>query len=99
MALGSVWVVAFLTLPLLGLLYRAGSTGGLLEAMGRADVPAKEIGRVGPPRGRVRIAAGDAVVDAPAAELAEIYFGAIPRRMDGTPEEVDAALHSEVGQR
>lgn len=38
MALGSVWVVAFLALPLAGLLLRAASSGGLLEAMGRPVV-------------------------------------------------------------
>jgi molybdate transport system permease protein len=38
MAIGSVWIVAFLTLPLFGLLSRASLTGGLLEAMGRPVV-------------------------------------------------------------
>ena len=38
LAIGSVWIVAVLTLPLFGLIYRAGSSGGLLEAMGRPVV-------------------------------------------------------------
>jgi phosphoribosylformylglycinamidine synthase II len=71
----------------------------LLESMSSAGVPAREIGRVGEAGGRVRIATRDAAIDAPAAELASLYFDAIPRRMEGSPEEIDAALHSEVGQR
>ena len=35
-------------------------------------------------------------VDAPVEELALIHSGAIPRRMEGTAADVDAALHSEV---
>jgi len=35
-------------------------------------------------------------IDAPAAELAEIYETAIPRRMDGTAADVETSLESEV---
>ncbi len=59
-------------------------------------VPAVRIGTVGSPDGRLRIRAREAVVDAPIADLARIYERAIPRRMDGTPEEIGAELHPEV---
>jgi phosphoribosylformylglycinamidine synthase subunit PurL len=72
---------------------------GLMERMSRAGVPAARIGVVGEVDGPFRIATRDGVIEAPIAELAEIYFDAIPRRMDGTPEEIDAALHSEVAPR
>ena len=73
-----------------------GDVDRLLTLMREAGVPALEIGRVGERGGRIRIATRRGTIDAAAAELAEIYYTAIPRRMDGTPEEVDAALHSEI---
>jgi phosphoribosylformylglycinamidine synthase subunit PurL len=78
---------------------RPENLDALLERMSRAEVPAKRIGVVGEANGRVRIATGDGTIDAPIAELAEIYSAAIPRRMDGTPEVIDAALHSEVAPK
>ncbi|MBW3630107.1 MAG: phosphoribosylformylglycinamidine synthase subunit PurL [Gemmatimonadetes bacterium] len=78
---------------------RPGDLTTLLERMRAAGVPAAEIGRVGERGGRVSIATREGTVDAPAAELAAIYFGAIPRRMDGTPEAVDAMLRSEIDRR
>jgi phosphoribosylformylglycinamidine synthase II len=59
-------------------------------------VPAARIGRVGSRGGRVRIATRGGTVDAAVGELAEIYLGAIPRRMDGTAADVAFALESEV---
>jgi phosphoribosylformylglycinamidine synthase subunit PurL len=59
-------------------------------------VAAARIGTVGAPGGRLVIRTADGVVDAPAAELAEIYHSAIPRRMDRTPADVAMALESVV---
>ncbi len=70
----------------------------VLEHFAAADVPARRIGTVGAPGGRFRIATPAATLEAPVADLAEIYFSAIPRRMDGTPEVVDVMIHSEVSQ-
>jgi len=38
LVVGSGWIVALLALPLIGLLYRAGGSGGLLAALGRPVV-------------------------------------------------------------
>jgi phosphoribosylformylglycinamidine synthase II len=63
-------------------------------------VPARGIGRVGEVGGAfsIRLSGGGAI-EAPVAELSEIYFSAIPRRMADTPEEVHAELQSEVSPR
>src|SRR5690606_25221695 len=68
----------------------------LLEIMSRHAVPAAVIGRVGAPGGRFQIRVAGGSVNAPVEELARIHENAIPRRMEGTVAEVDAALHSEV---
>jgi phosphoribosylformylglycinamidine synthase II len=73
-----------------------GDAEALLERMRKAGVPAARLGRVGAVGGRVRIVTREGTVDAPAAELARIFYSAIPRRMDGSPEEVGTALRSEV---
>src|SRR5690606_22392518 len=73
-----------------------GAVEALLEVLRRHGVPAARIGTVGEVGGRFRVAAGGGRVDAPEAELAEIYERAIPRRMEGSVEDVDSALHSEV---
>jgi hypothetical protein len=44
----------------------------------------------------VRIATRDGTVEAPVTELAEVYFGAIPRRMEGSAADVETSLESEV---
>jgi phosphoribosylformylglycinamidine synthase subunit PurL len=59
-------------------------------------VPARAIGRVGAPGGVFRIETPAGTVETPAAELAEIYERAIPRRMEGTPADIQTALESEV---
>jgi phosphoribosylformylglycinamidine synthase II len=61
-------------------------------------VPAAAIGAVAAegPGERFRIRTRNGVVDCPAGELASIYYGAIPRRMDGTPAAVEFALESVV---
>ena len=68
----------------------------LREITSSARVPATVIGTVGLPGGRVRIRTRAGTVDEPVAELAGIYANAIPRRMEGTVEELEAALRSEV---
>jgi phosphoribosylformylglycinamidine synthase II len=71
-------------------------TADVLRIARAHGVPAARIGRVGAPGGRVRVATRGGTVDAPVGELAEIYFDAIPRRMDGTAADVAFALESEV---
>jgi phosphoribosylformylglycinamidine synthase len=71
-------------------------TDALLALMAEHGVPAERIGSVGPVGGTFRIATADAVVEAPTANLAGIFYGAIPRRMDGSPADVETALESEV---
>ncbi|HEX5726166.1 MAG TPA: phosphoribosylformylglycinamidine synthase subunit PurL [Longimicrobiaceae bacterium] len=70
----------------------------LLEVAGEHEVAARRIGTVGGRDGGVRIATRGGGVDAPAAELARVYYGAIPRRMDGTPADVETSLESEVNR-
>jgi hypothetical protein len=72
------------------------STDALLALMAEHGVPAERIGSVGPVGGVFRVATADAVVEAPTANLAGIYYGAIPRRMDGSPADIETSLESEV---
>jgi phosphoribosylformylglycinamidine synthase II len=74
----------------------AEAVEALLDVMRCHEVPAVVVGRVGAPGGRFRIRTRTGGVDAPVEELALIHSGAIPRRMEGTAEDVDSALHSEV---
>lgn len=69
------------------------------EIMARHGVPVARIGRVGARDGEFRIEAGHAVLAAPVTELAAIYYGAIPRRMEQTPADVAMALESIVAPR
>jgi phosphoribosylformylglycinamidine synthase len=45
-------------------------------------VPAAEIGTVGAPRARLEVALGDVTFSWDVAELGDLYYGAIPRRME-----------------
>jgi phosphoribosylformylglycinamidine synthase len=74
----------------------SGDEVELLERMERSGVPAAAIGRVGPANGRFRLGTRAGSIDEEIATLARLYFGAIPRRMDGSPQEVDVALHTTV---
>ncbi len=74
-------------------------TEKLLRVAGEHGVPARRIGRVGAPWGRFRVAARGATVDAAADELAAVWEGALPRRMDGTAADVETSLESEVHRR
>jgi phosphoribosylformylglycinamidine synthase II len=71
-------------------------TDALLRHMAEHGVPAERIGRVGAVDGTFRVRTGDAVVEAPIGELAALFQGAVPRRMDGTPADVETSLESEV---
>ncbi|HSR43158.1 MAG TPA: AIR synthase-related protein, partial [Longimicrobiales bacterium] len=53
---------------------------------GRHGVPCREIGRVGGPGDRVRITCGTSGVDVDLTEIADAFFGAIPRIMDRVPD-------------
>ena len=68
----------------------------LLRLAGDHGVAAKRIGRVAARGGQIRIQTAGGAIDAPAAELAEIYFSAIPRRMDGSVADIETALESTV---
>jgi phosphoribosylformylglycinamidine synthase len=72
------------------------NTDALLALMAEHGVPAERIGSVGPVGGVFRVATADAVVEAPTANLAGIFYGAIPRRMDGSPADIETSLESEV---
>ncbi len=61
-----------------------GDAEALLAVAERHGVPAAVIGRVGPEGGAFRVEAPGAVIDLPVAEMARTYYGAIPRRMDGS---------------
>jgi phosphoribosylformylglycinamidine synthase II len=71
-------------------------TDALLRHMAEHGVPAERIGRVGAVDGTFRVRTGDAVVEAPIGELAALFQGAVPRRMEGTPADVETSLESEV---
>jgi phosphoribosylformylglycinamidine synthase len=75
---------------------RPGDEVRLLELMEERGVPATAIGRVGEPNGRFGIRTRSASIDEEVTSLAKLYFGAIPRRMDGSPEETEAALQATI---
>ncbi|HSR43063.1 MAG TPA: AIR synthase related protein, partial [Longimicrobiales bacterium] len=52
----------------------------------RHGVPCREIGRVGGPEGRFRISTGESGVDLAPREMADAYYGALPRIMDSVPD-------------
>jgi hypothetical protein len=39
---------------------------------------------------------GELSIDAAIRDLAAVYYAAIPRRMEGTPADVESSLESEV---
>ncbi|HEV2131801.1 MAG TPA: phosphoribosylformylglycinamidine synthase subunit PurL [Longimicrobiaceae bacterium] len=59
-------------------------------------VPTARVGMVGAEWGHLRVTTRAGRIDAPVAELAHLYYSAIPRRMEGTPAEVERALESVV---
>jgi phosphoribosylformylglycinamidine synthase subunit PurL len=69
------------------------------ELMQRRGVAAGWIGHVGEPFGAFRISTPAAVLEAAVADLANIYYDAIPRRMEHTPAEVAVSLESIVAPR
>jgi phosphoribosylformylglycinamidine synthase len=75
---------------------RRSDEAALLEIARSNGVPASRIGEVGAPGAAFRIRTRAGVLDTRTGALAAVYFGAIPRRMDGAPETVEAALESIV---
>jgi phosphoribosylformylglycinamidine synthase len=71
-------------------------TADVLEVARRHGVPAARIGAVGAPGGRFRVETRGGTVDADVRALREVYENAIPRRMEGTPADVETSLESEV---
>jgi phosphoribosylformylglycinamidine synthase len=59
-------------------------------------VPARRIGTVGPRGGIFRVATRDGEIRGLSTMLQNVYENAIPRRMDGSPADVETALKSEV---
>jgi phosphoribosylformylglycinamidine (FGAM) synthase-like enzyme len=59
-------------------------------------VPAKRIGTVGAPFGTFAVRTPAGSIEAAASELVAIYEGAIPRRMEGSPADVETSLESMV---
>jgi phosphoribosylformylglycinamidine synthase subunit PurL len=68
----------------------------VLEIAARHAVPARHIGSVGSPDGPFRIRTRAGTVETAAAKLAEVYYSAIPRRMERSAAEVATALESVV---
>ena len=68
----------------------------LLRYLAEFGMPAKRIGRVAERGGTFRIKTKGGMIEAPAADLASLYFDAIPRRMEGTPADVETSLESET---
>jgi phosphoribosylformylglycinamidine synthase len=74
----------------------AAKEAELVRCLEIHGVPSKRIGTVGAPGGTFRVATADGAIESSAADLRQIYENAIPRRMDGTPADVETALESEV---
>jgi phosphoribosylformylglycinamidine synthase len=70
----------------------------LLRTLEIHGVPARRIGTVGAAGGDFRITTGGGDISAPVQELARIYERALPRRMEGTPADVESSLESEVAR-
>jgi phosphoribosylformylglycinamidine synthase subunit PurL len=68
----------------------------VLQIAAAHDVGATRIGSVADRGGRFRILTRGGTIDADVGDLAEIYFGAIPRRMDASPASTAVALESAV---
>jgi phosphoribosylformylglycinamidine synthase len=68
----------------------------LLEIAREHSVPAKRIGTVGAPFGTFAIRTQAGAIEAAASELVAIYESAIPRRMEGTIEDLETSLESLV---
>ncbi|HEY7770011.1 AIR synthase-related protein, partial [Longimicrobium sp.] len=68
----------------------------LLKMAAEHGVPARRIGTVGAPFGTVVLRTPGGSIEAAAAELAEIYESAIPRRMEGSVADVETSLESVV---
>jgi phosphoribosylformylglycinamidine (FGAM) synthase-like enzyme len=73
-----------------------GDVDAVLGMAAEHAVPAARIGTVGAPFGTFALRTPAGTIEAPASELAAIYENAIPRRMEGTPADVETSLESVV---
>jgi phosphoribosylformylglycinamidine synthase len=73
-----------------------GDVDDVLAIAREHNVPAKRIGTVGAPFGTFSIRTPRGSVEAPASELVAIHENAIPRRMEGTVEDLETSLESLV---
>jgi len=73
-----------------------GDVEAILSIARDHQVPALRIGTVGAPFGTFSIHAPSGAIEAPASELAALYENAIPRRMEGTAEDVETSMESMV---
>jgi phosphoribosylformylglycinamidine synthase II len=73
-----------------------GDVDGVLEVARENGVPAKRIGTVGAPFGTFSIRTAEGAIEAAASELVAIYENAIPRRMEGSIEDLETSLESLV---
>jgi phosphoribosylformylglycinamidine synthase subunit PurL len=73
-----------------------GDVDGILEVARENGVPAKRIGTVGAPFGTFTVRTAGGTIEAQASELVAIYENAIPRRMEGSPADVETSLESMV---
>jgi phosphoribosylformylglycinamidine synthase II len=69
---------------------------GILDVARENGVPARRIGTVGAPFGTFAIRTGGGSIEAAASELVAVYEQAIPRRMDGTVQDLETSLESLV---
>jgi phosphoribosylformylglycinamidine synthase len=68
----------------------------LLAVAAKHGVPARQIGTVGAEGGEFHVRTREATIFTPAAQLARLWYDAIPRRMGGTPADVETSLESIV---
>ena len=73
-----------------------GDVEGLLAVAAENGVPARRIGTVGAPFGTFAVRTPGGSIEAAASELVAVYENAIPRRMEGTPADVETSMESMV---
>jgi phosphoribosylformylglycinamidine synthase len=69
-----------------------GRAAEVLRTAERFEVPCREIGTVGDASDRFRIRTKDGGVDVDLGTLADAFFGALPRIMEGTTESVEPLI-------
>jgi phosphoribosylformylglycinamidine synthase subunit PurL len=71
----------------------------VLEIAARHGVPSAIIGTVGEPHGTFRIETRRGSIESPIRELSNIYYTAIPRRLENTAADIATSLESQVSPR